>query len=158
MGPEVRECSGAARPGRLGAQELEQRRFGAIEEAVEQFAQGGAAHGIAGGSGRIDEGAADFAAGQLALAHQAVQHGHDGGVGQRARLRDNLLHGPDIAFLQRPERLRQASSSGGGTSRAVFGISILPWGGRQPACNSLSAMQTNCARDTAGEPGCGGRR
>ena len=34
-----------------GAEELQQLGFGAIEVAVEQFADGGAAHGVAGGFG-----------------------------------------------------------------------------------------------------------
>ena len=34
-----------------GTEEFEQRRFGAIEEAVDQFAEGGATHGVAGGLG-----------------------------------------------------------------------------------------------------------
>ena len=125
---------------RRGAQELQQRCFGAIEIAVHQLAQGGAAHRIARGLRGVDEGAAHFAARQLALAHQAVQHRHDRGVGQRAGKRDDLLHGPDIAFLSDQSALRHASSSGGGTSRAVFGIRFA-FGRTSPACNSFSAIR-----------------
>src|SRR5450759_2824007 len=83
-----------------GAEEFQQLGFGAIEVAVEQFAEGGAAHGVAGGFGGIDEGAAHLAARQFAFADQAVQHRHDGGVGQGGGERHYLLYGPHVAFLQ----------------------------------------------------------
>ena len=63
------------------SQETPQFVFGSVEEAVDQFADGGAAGGFAGSLGDIEERAAGFMAGKLAFPDQPFENGHDGGIG-----------------------------------------------------------------------------
>lgn len=59
----------------------------------------------AGKTGRIDEGAVQFAAGQEAFLEEAIESGHDGGVRERTAEPGNHLADP--AFAAQPENLHQ---------------------------------------------------
>ena len=87
----------------FGAEKTQQLAFGAAEEAGHQLADGGAAHLIARRARRIHVGASRLAPVQLAFAHQAVEHGHDGGVGQRPAGGDDFPHLLDVALAERPQ-------------------------------------------------------